>query len=315
MQRTAMKAWNALIPHSIILIFLSLALLAIAVPTASARMGYDITVDIDGAHWDIHRHTMQSVFSLNATTSGSGKFSKYTRINGFAGIAAKETASSPQPGILRYEEQKLLQAREGPVIITVGLSSNESENESRINVSGGRVTVDERWPTYFASRKLVSYLGPGMKARDEYANNGDVVSSHLDSWKLSEYEFYRAHVNRSIINVDLMPPATRIEWSENKSSIFNLGINTTGSLAGIRIIQRDLLKDDPSDKPKLEIAEDYIGQQNMVFKVSIGDTIYPLKKEDVEWLPCCPDPNLADDGVQSGRWRPESIFNASSFNA
>lgn len=292
MRQMAIRAWI----FSIILVIVFFALFAILVPTTSARMGYDITVNVDGAHWAIHRQTMQSIFSLNATTIGSGKFSKYSHINGFAGIGAKETASSSQPGFLKYEEQKLLQAREGPVIITAALSSsiNESENETHINVSAGDVTVDERWPTYFASRKLVSYLGPGMRCNDEFMNNGDTVSSSLDSWKLSEYEFYMAHVNRSYIHVKFIPPNARIEWNENKSSRFNLGINTTGSSAGIKIVQRDLM----GDEPKLEISQDYVGQQNMVFKVNMGDFVL-IPTEDTGWLDCCPDPDSEEDRAEA----------------
>lgn len=314
MRQTAMRPWI----FSIILVIVFFALIAILAQNTSARMGYDITVNVDGANWAIHRHTMQSIFLVNATTSGSGKFSKYSRIEGFAGIGAKETASSSQPGILKYEEQKLLKATEGPVIITAALSSsiNESENETRISVSSGDVTVDERWPTYFASRKLISYLGPGMRSKDEFTNNGDFVSSSLDSWKLSEYEYYRAHVNRSYVHVKFTPPNVRIEWNQNKSSMFNLGINTTGSSAGIKVVQRNLM----DDKPKLEISQDYVGQQNMVFKVNMGDFVR-MPNDDLGWLDCCPDPILEDIFKSQSRaepWlglQPGSVFDATAYKS
>lgn len=302
-----------------VLVFMVLALsvTALSVTPSSSRMGYDISVMVDGSSWDIHRSTMDLSFSLNGTLKGEGKFSRFCKIDGFAGIKSHEIASSSQPGALDYQEQKLLQSKEGPVAITTKLASGEngSENETHIIVSEGDVIVKEKWPVYYANRKVVSYLGPGMRSREEYLNNGDMVSKYLDSWKLSEYSFYRAHINRSYVHALIAPPRAYVSRRENKSSSYILGLKVIGSSTGIDILQQN---DGGSDlyvrDPDLYISQDYVGQQNITLKANMGELALVPDDEDDEWLGCCID-NYDRACCGEERFEPSanSVFNATSF--
>ncbi len=137
-----------------ILVFAVLVLSGtLLIGTASAKMGYEIEARVNSTSWDIHRSTQHLGLDMSGSVVGSGFFSKRTNIQGFAGIESEE-ASYSSLGNLRYDELIKLRGREGPVVVTTALKSgaNKSTNESHIIVNeSANITIDERWPTYFAN--------------------------------------------------------------------------------------------------------------------------------------------------------------------
>jgi hypothetical protein len=151
------------------------------------------------------------------------------------------------------------------------------------------INVDEHWPTYFANLKRISYYGPGIRTSERYVNNGDVVASNIDSWKLNKASLYRTYINRTIIDVSITPSGVFLDKSQNKSSSYILGMQSTGSLTHIDVAQRGsaVLKFGRGNEIISGISEDYRGQQTINLKVGMNGYIVKQPTEQIDWLPCC----------------------------
>jgi hypothetical protein len=255
-------------------------------------MGYDVKASVNGSALEIHRETQALNFDASCVVNGFGNFSKYSRINGFAGVKADEFSSSTRSGRLGFSDKTILRSKEGPVVISaklwsgVNLTSNEtSQNETQnIAISEyGRIDVDEKWWTYFANQKKIMYSGPGIRFKEAYDNNGDSVSSTANSWTLSRESLYRASINRTLISANLTSEGSYLEKHSNKSSLYLLNLNSIGSLTRLDVAQMG-----PSGELANRVSQDYIGQQNISLKINMGDWILPPCDEYDEWLYCCP---------------------------
>lgn len=253
---------------------------------SSARMGYDILASVNGTSFELHRSTTNSDFFVDGSVNGTGNFSRLTHINEFAGVEANEQTSCTKKSDLNYSERVILQSREGPVDVTVNLLSNNITNQSQstfVIKDFADIDVDERWPTYFANLKRISYSGPGIRTSESYENNGDIVASYIDSWKLSKTSLYRATYNRTMINANITSSGVFLDISSNKSSTYLLGMQSTGSLTHLDVTQRGSANERIS-----KVSEDYRGQQNINLKVGMNSYIIRQPEDNnIEWLPCC----------------------------
>jgi len=160
-----------------------------------------------------------------------------------------------------------LQCREGPVSVTTKLKSgtNESTNES-LNISSDEfinIEIDERWPARFANYKKISYLGPGIRTRENYQNNGDIVATSIDSWRLNKESLYQAQINRSITSVNITSGDVVELTLANKSIRYGMSLESIGSSTHI-----DLMRLMESGIPKLLISQDYLGEERMNLNIS-----------------------------------------------
>lgn len=269
------------IPH---ILLAAIILGAILITISDAKMGYDVTARVNSTSWSVHRSTHNLNFEMSGSVSGSGSFSRLTHIQNFVGIESHELSSS-SAGQLNYDELMQLQSLEGPVSIVAKLKSgtNESINES-LDVSSNEfinIDIDERWPTRFANYKKISYLGPGIRTRESYQNNGDVISTSIDSWKLTKESVYQAHINRSVTSVKIASDDVIETTYANKSSRYGLSLATIGSSTNL-----DVIRLDESGVPKLLISQDYLGEQRMNLNITMNDWVSP-PKEERDWLRCC----------------------------
>lgn len=254
---------------------------------SSARMGYDISASAGGQVFVLDRTTANMDFSLDGSVSGNGSFSRLTHIDKFAGVKADEKTSCTKKSDLNYDEQLRLISWEGPVVVTVNLVSNNITNQSQSTFAikeFADINVDEKWPTFFANLKKISYFGPGIRTTERYENNGDVVASYIDSWKLSKASLYRTTYNRTIIDANLTSSGVFEDISSNKSSTYLLGMQSIGSLTHLDVTQLG-----SANESMNKISEDYSGQQNISLKVGMNSYIIrqPEDNIDIEWLPCC----------------------------
>ncbi len=262
-----------------------------------AVIGYDITAQVGSIGFTLHRATQNLDLSVDGTVSGNGNFSRLTHINELAGVEADEKSSCTKKSDLNYSEQLRLQSREGPVYVVLNLQSNNNTiiNEpnpvyvlNQLNQFAD-IYVDEHWPTYFANLKKISYYGPGIRTSERYVNNGDVVESYIDSWKLNKASLYRTYINRTIIDVNVTPSGVFLDKSQNKSSSYILGMQSTGSLTHIDVAQRgsEALKYGRGNDIINGISEDYRGQQGINLQVTMNGYIVKQPTEQIDWLPCC----------------------------
>jgi hypothetical protein len=205
-------------------IFTLLFIVNMLILPAHCIIGYDIIATVDSTKWVIHRSTENMLFSKEESIVGKGNFSRYRKISNIAGMNTKEQSYS-LGGDLSHEEKLLMRTSEGPVVITIGLADyfvhddeNDTENVTIDAGSSADISIDEKWPAYFADYKKISYLGPGITARDYYDNNGDVVSNSVRSWKLLKQSYYRGYLNRTLIDVHIAPGSAIEKRYRNSSS-------------------------------------------------------------------------------------------------
>ena len=105
-----MKGGDICIPVALIFLFLFASAL-LFVSSTNARMGYDITATVGSSSLVIHRSTQEFLFNSKELITGSGNFSRFSRIDGFAGVKSSELTSTTKPSKLEYGSQTLLRSR------------------------------------------------------------------------------------------------------------------------------------------------------------------------------------------------------------
>jgi hypothetical protein len=263
-------------------------LLLILIYPSAARMGYDILASAGGPAFELHHSTKYMSFSLDSNVRGTGNFSRLNSITNITGVSAKEATSCTRNGSLNYSEQIRLVTKEGPVLVTASLASYDlSEQPDNLKFSDlAYITVDEQWPTSFVDMKKIAYKGHGIRTRERYGNNGDVVATSLTSWTLSKDTLYRASNNRTIILASLTPKEVEVDVAANRSSYYGLRMFTIGELTNL-----DVSKRASSGKEAGRVTQDYRGTQTMNLVIKMNDLVVKPPLEDY-WLECCPDGSM-----------------------
>jgi hypothetical protein len=280
-----------------------LFILLLIIGSSSATIGYSINAQVDGGPaFILSRETHNMTFSLDGSVSGSGNFSRFNRILDIAGINSNEQTSAVRGGDLSIDEKQRIQTLEGPVSITIELASATEyiSIPDPINPSNfilvpvikesAQIDTDEVWPAAYANYKKISYRGPKVHNKDFYDNNGDMITSSIDSWKLNKEGLYRTSLNRTLIHADLTQTQLLVNKALNRTSFYALNMDSTGSLTHLGIARMD--SSDSSSKgitpkkPDAFISEDYVGQQTIKLKISMNDYVI-LNREEDAWLPCC----------------------------
>jgi hypothetical protein len=275
--------------------FTLLFIINILILPAHCIIGYDIIATVDSTKWIIHRYTENMLFSKEENIVGKGNFSRYRQISNIAGMNTKEQSYS-LGGDLSHEEKLLMRTSEGPVVITIGLvdyfmhdDENDTENVTIDVNSSVDISIDEKWPAYFADYKTISYLGPGITARDYYDNNGDVVSNSLSSWKLSKQSYYRGYLNRTLIDVHIAPGSAIETRYRNSSSRYSLLQDSVGEKTNLGIVRQRMYTDETKFvRPEVyqTISQDYVGQQKIALSIDMANIVDRVKFDDAR-LDCC----------------------------
>jgi hypothetical protein len=271
--------------YALIYAFVMCSIFSAFIFGSCGKMGYDVEANVDSSTWSIHRSTQGLDFISQGVVVGQGNFSKSSEIEGSTGINARERSSSTRRGNLSFAEQLILRSREGPVVVKTKLvsGSNTTTNASQISVrESAKIEIDESWPTYFASYKKISYLGRGMRESERYSNDDEVVSTYLDSWKLSKESLYKAHLNRTLVSVNITPGYVFEERSANRSSYYAMELDSVG--ASTRL---DVQNKGSYGRPVQSISQEYVGQEKMSVKVEMSESLI-LPKGNDSWLECCP---------------------------
>jgi hypothetical protein len=256
---------------------------------SAARMGYDIVASAGGSTFELHHSTKYMSFSLDSSVRGSGNFSRLNSILDITGVSSKEATSSTKNGSLNYSEQIRLVTREGPVLVTADLHSynlSDKNYSSLLFSDTASINVEENWPTSYANLKRIAYAGPGIRTRERYENNGDIVATSISSWKLSKQSIYRASRNRTIIFASLTPKEVEVDIATNKSSSYVLGLQTIGELTNMDVIERG-----PSGEIANQVTQDYRGSQNLNLRIKMGSILLNPPKYE-QWLDCCPNGSM-----------------------
>jgi hypothetical protein len=252
---------------------------------AGGEMGYDVMARVGGSAFEIHRSTQDFNYETKEIINGSGLFSRYSHLEGFGGIDAREDTSTTKPSRLELKSQLLLKSREGPVKFSVNMGSgiNTSYNESNITlVDAAQIEIDERWPTYLVRSKGIKYFGKGIRSRERFDNNGDIVDSYVWSWKLSQDSLYQSNINRSLISANIYPERVEVLRLGNRSSTYKLDLKSVGSLTHF-----GAYKNGEGDKGNAYFSGDYTGDQKMVITLKMGESLIKPDEDSDVGMWCC----------------------------
>jgi len=287
-----------------------LLLLFLFLTPSFAYMGYDIRVNGTGVSWEISRATQNIDFSMDGTILGEGNFSRFTHVQGLAGIKADERSSSTRGGNLNFVEKMLLLSQDGPVVVTYNLNSINITNTNNVTINTGSadIDIDEAWPAYFANYKKIDYLGPAISTAERYENNRDTFASAIDSRKLTKQSIYSTNINRTLIHVETTPGRVLESWDSNKSSLYAMDLQTIGSLAHL-----DITRQSASGDLLSQISEDYKGQVKIGLRANMSDSVYPPSIND-NWLPCCTG-GYSDMSEATESSIAESLINCTCHNS
>jgi hypothetical protein len=289
-------------------------LICLLISSCNARMGYNIIARAGGNTFEIHRSTQNITFSLNETVNGSGNFSRYSDITGFAGVYSKETSSSAKRCELNYSELIRLIARSGPVFLTTDLESYDLVNDTPLVVPGQEfvnMNIDENWATAYVNYKKISYIGPQIRTYERYDNNGDIVSTYIDSRHLYKENLYRSTYNRTVIDVYLTDTSKNVNQALNRSSYYGLYLQTNGRLAHIGAI-----KQASSGSIGSMISQDYTGDYTMGLKIKMDGIVHTKNQtaQNSSWLDCCNGGYFSLGKDERKYFSAERIFNCSCEN-
>ncbi|MDI9616606.1 MAG: hypothetical protein QFX31_04485 [Methanothrix sp.] len=290
---------------------LAAAFLVVAVSAicpSEAKMGYDIIASVDSTTWELHRSILNTTFSDTSYASGTGTFQKYSSIDGFVGVEAKERWSSSN-GTLGFAEQQLLTAREGPVYIKINAQEvtipdeekPEEEEKRFVTRSSAEITVDEYWRAFYGNNKRISYKGKGIRGAETFNNNGDVVATRLDSWKLTRESGYQAVITRTMIDSSIKPGSLDVDLRQNRSTRFKLGMSSIGVLSHLGVMRQEDERKYGRISNNLAIYEDYMGQHTITLNITMGQSFRQPDLTNIPWLECCFG---GDVGGGSESWRP-----------
>ena len=260
--------------------------------SSEARIGYDIIATVDSNRWEIHRSIQAMTFSSNSSSTGNGSFSKYAKIQEFSGMGSGQSSYALK-GIVDCKEKLLLRSLEGPVLIKTKLRDIEIEdpNETEIDLSSGQIDITEQWPAHIADYRWIRYIGPGIRTKEIFNNNGDIVAMSAFSKKLNEEHLYKAYINSTVISVNLTPTSLKESWFSNKSSIYTLRMQTFQGSTSLELARyRFFTGSEPFGRPRIDgmISQDYAGDQSLSLKAQMDEFV--LKNDrDLSWLYCDPD--------------------------
>jgi hypothetical protein len=283
-------------------------------------MGYDIIATVDSNKWEIHRSTQAMYYASNGSMTGAGSFSKYANIDKIGGMKSGEFSYALN-GSIDYKERFLLRSLEGPVKVNTKFEDIviDDHNETEIDLDTGKIQIQEQWPTYIADYSWIRYIGPGIRTRDRFENNGDVIFSSIHAKKLNKENLFKAHINKTVILVNLTSTSVKETRLANKSTTNLLTLQAFDASTKFGLARHKFFAEsEPFGRPVADdlILQEYVGNQNMTLKVEMSDYVF-MPGEQESWLDCCLDEATAGVGnymspVLSPRYSfVDDVFNAS----
>ena len=158
-------------------------------------------------------------------------------------------------------------------IKAVNITTNKSVN----------ITIREAWPTFLSTTKTITYVGPGIRTRERYENNGDVICTSFDVKVLTKASRYNTVLLGTYISADIRPGCVNETICTNKSTSYVLGSVSLGGSAHIGCRSGEGIE-------RVESSETYIGNFKIETKIIMKDKMPPAPQNasnaSIEWMLC-----------------------------
>jgi hypothetical protein len=225
---------------------------------------------------------------------GSGNFSRRNLVDATSDMSYSVKSSAVRGGDLTFNGTSGFESLEGPVTVNYALHSyiTKDNNLSLIRDESASASIDEYWPYVFNNYKYINFLGNEMRTTDKYDNNGDIITTSTDGWRLIKQSQYSSYNNRTLILTKVYPTYVFEDRASNKSSMYELHLKSMG------VSSIDMIRGKPSDERvhhvsglESRISEEYKGEAEITLKILTRSTIRGVlnnttQGDGSEWLPC-----------------------------
>jgi len=155
----------------------------------------------------------------------------------------------------------------------VNVTTNESVN----------ITIREAWPTFLSTTKTITYVGPGIRTRERYENNGDLICTSFDVKVLTKTSRYNTVLLGTNISADIRPGRVNETICTNKSTFYVLGSVSLGGSAHIGYRSGEGIE-------RVESSETYIGNFKIKTTTKMKNEMPPAPQNasnaSIDWMPC-----------------------------
>jgi len=292
----------------LLILAVSLFILTFILPNVVAKVGYSISVDVDGTKWGRSQYTEVLNFKSESECNGRGNSSKYVNVPGFAGIGFKENTYTKE-GRLATKNVLNLSARLNWIYITENVDGAEfinetdednEENDSIIIVQTASdsyyAEINESMPTLVRTDDETSYIGEGIYTRNSYYNSEDKIYTNYHATNLSKAARYVGVYSNAFIRAYVEDGKVDEKVLKSSATAFRvLSVSDRYSRLGYK-------SDDKCSE------EEYVGTFRISRTISKRNR-YNFSQMEAEWLGCCPpDTNF----IKPKAWNCDCIFDAHS---
>nr|CAI64166.1 hypothetical protein [uncultured archaeon] len=257
------------------------------------EMGYEVVVTVDNTTWSIERSTLNLIFQNEGEVKGTGMVMRDSSINNIAGVSENEITHT-LGGKIFISENTSLVMKEGPVVIMTNIKGGDVTTNESVNITTNEsvnVTIREAWPTFLSTTKTITYVGPGIRTRERYENNGDVICTSFDVKALTKASRYNTVLQRTNISADIRPGCVNETICTNKSTSYVLGSVSIGGAAHIGCRSGEGIE-------RVESSETYIGNFKIETTIKMKDEMPPAPQNasnaSIDWMLC---PSSSEPGL------------------
>jgi len=249
------------------------------------EMGYEVVATVDNTTWSIERSTLNLIFQNEGQVNGTGIVMRDHSINNIAGLSGKEITHS-LGGKISISENTSLVSKEGPVVIMTNIKGGNITTNESVNITTNEsvnITIREAWPTFLSTTKTITYVGPGIRTRERYENNGDVICTSFDVKVLTKASRYNTVLLGTNISADIRPGCVNERICTNKSSEYVLGSVSLGGAAHIGCRSGEGIE-------RVESSETYIGNFKIKTTIKMKNEMPPAPQNasnaSIDWMLC-----------------------------
>jgi uncharacterized protein YxeA len=271
-------------------------------PHAEAKVGYSVSVDVDGTKWGRSKYTEVLNFKSESECSGKGNSSKYVNVPGFAGIGFKEITYTKE-GRLAAKNTLNLSAKFNWVYITENVDGaeyiNDTENgNNTINITQTAsdnyyAEINESIPTLVRTDDEISYVGEGIYTRNSYNNNEDKICTSYHATNLSKAARYVGVYSNALVRAHVAPGLVEENVLKSSATAFRV-LSLSDRYSRLRYRTDDVYSD-----------EDYVGSFRISRTISKRSR-FNFSREEIGLGCCSPD----TDFVKPKGWDCSCIFDA-----
>lgn len=289
----------------LLILAVSLLILTSILPYVEAKVGYSISVDVDGTKWGRSQYTEVLNFKSESECNGRGNSSKYVNVPGIAGIGFKENTYTKE-GRLATKNVLNLSAKLNWIYITENVDGAEYINDTDMDNGSINITqtakdnyyaeINESMPTLVRTDDEISYIGEGIYSRSSYRNNEDRIYTNYQATNLSKAARYVGVYSNAFIRAHVSPGIVDEKVLKSSATAFRvLSVSNRYSRLGYK-------SDDTCSD------EVYVGDFRISRTISKRNR-FNLSQLEVGWLGCCaPETNF----VKPKAWNCDCIFDAHS---